>query len=379
MHALKNHLALAALHVQDAFVAKHARAIDIDHGAQKILQPTRIKGLVGPEHKALDIIVMVVMVARPGLLVLVRGMVAMLLWPVVMVIMVVTVVMASMAVIVRLVFQKVRVYVELGIEVEAAQVKHLAQGDIAKMHGFLRRSGVHVLEPVHQGVYLGGQHQVSFADKNLVSKAHLAARLLPVIELDSGMLGVDQRQNRVEQIALGNFVVHEKGLGYRARVSQAGGLDHDPVKHQLARALFLGQVAQRAAQVFSNGAADAAIAHLDDLLLGVRHQNVAVYVFLAKLVLNNCNFLPVGLGQHPLEQGGLARTQKAGEYGGGNQCHGNPGWWLVWAAIISGCGCAIKKLNNWGQIPINSAPKQTDQLEFGRAQGLRLARGWAAS
>jgi len=76
---------------------------------------------------------------------------------------------------------------------------------------------------------------------------------------------------------------------------------------------------QGGAQVFSNGATHAAIAHLDNLLLGVADQDVVVNVFFAKLVFNDGDFLAMGLGQHPLEQSGFTGAQKTGQDGGGNQ------------------------------------------------------------
>ena len=189
------------------------------------------------------------------------------------------------------------------------------------MHGFLRRARVHVFEPVHQGVGLVFGHKVGLADENLVGKTHLAPRFLAVIELGGGVFRVHQRQNRIEQVTFGDFVVHEKGLRHRARVSQAGGLDHHAVKIELSLAPFFSQVAQRPAQVFSDGAADAAIAHLNDLFFGFRDQNVAVDVFLAEFVFNDGNFLPVGFLQYALQQRGFAGTEKTGQDGGGDQTH----------------------------------------------------------
>jgi hypothetical protein len=83
-----------------------------------------------------------------------------------------------------------------------------------------------------------------------------------------------------------------------------------------------GSATQRGAQVFADGAADAAVAHLDDLLVGVADQDVAVDVFFTELVFHYRDFLSVRLGQHPLEQRGFARTQEAGQDGGGNERHG---------------------------------------------------------
>ena len=125
------------------------------------------------------------------------------------------------------------------------------------------------------------------------------------------MLGVNQRQNRVQQVAFGDFIVHEEGLSDRAWVSQPGGLDHNPVKVKLTLAPFLGEIAQGVAQIFADGAADAAIAHLDDLLFGASDQNFAIDIFLAELVLNHGNFLAMRLFKHAFEERGFARAKKA--------------------------------------------------------------------
>jgi hypothetical protein len=93
------------------------------------------------------------------------------------------------------------------------------------------------------------------------------------------MLGVHQCQDGVQQIRLGDLVVHEKGLGHRAGVGHTGGLNHHAVEISSALALLLGQHLQRVAQVFADGAADAAIAHLDDLLVGVGLTRMSLSMF----------------------------------------------------------------------------------------------------
>ena len=229
-------------------------------------------------------------------------------------------VVAVLAVLVVMpIVQEIRVNIQLGVEIEAAQVKHLRQRHIPKVHRLLRRTGVHVLEAVLQGVEFLRRHEVGLADEDLVRKPHLAARFLAVVELLRRVLGIHQGEDGVEQEAFSNFVVHEEGLGHGARVSQTGGFNHHTLKVQFALAALLGQITQGGAQVFADGAAHAAVAHLDDLLVGVRHQDVVVDVFLAKLVLDDRNLLAVGLGEHALEQGGFSGTQKTGEDGGRNQ------------------------------------------------------------
>ena len=224
-----------------------------------------------------------------------------------------------------LVLQKIRINIELGVQVEAVEIEHVLDRHLAEMHHALRRARVHVAQAVLERLQFLGIHQIGLADENTVGKTHLAARFLALIELGGGVFGVHQGQNRVQQIGLGHLVVHEKGLRHRAGIGQAGGFDHDAVKVQLAFALFLGQAVQGGAQVFADGAANAAIAHLHDLFGGVRDQNLAVDVFLTKLVFHDGNFLAVGFGQDALEQRGFAGSEKAGEDGGGYQFHGSLG------------------------------------------------------
>lgn len=85
--------------------------------------------------------------------------------------------------------------------------------------------------------------------------------------------------------------------------------------------LFCGQHRQRAAQIFTNGAADASVVHLNDLFLAIGHQDVVVDVFLTELVFDDGNFLTVRFAEHALEQRGFSGTKKAGEDGDGDECY----------------------------------------------------------
>ena len=130
---------------------------------------------------------------------------------------------------------------------------------------------------------LFGRDQIGLGQEELVGKADLAARFLAVVQLLVGVLGVDQGQDGVDEIGLGDLVVHEEGLGDGAGIGQARGLDHDAVELHQALAALGGQQLQGLAQVFADGAADAAVAHLDDLFVGLRHQDVVVDVLFAEL------------------------------------------------------------------------------------------------
>ena len=130
--------------------------------------------------------------------------------------------------------------------------------------------------------------------------------------------GVDHRHHRVQAVVLGDVVVHEEGLAHRAGVGHAGGLDDDALERQVARFAPGAQVRQRAHQVDAHGAADTAVGQLDDFFVAILHQQVVVDALGPEFVLDHRHAPAVVFGQDALEQGGLARTEKAGEDRDGN-------------------------------------------------------------
>jgi hypothetical protein len=93
------------------------------------------------------------------------------------------------------------------------------------------------------------------------------------------VLGVDHGGDAVE-LRLGlDVFVDEEGLGHRAGIGQAGGLDDDGVEAALA----LHQPRQHPDQVAAHRAADAAVVHLEDFFVGADDQ-VVVDADLAELV-----------------------------------------------------------------------------------------------
>ena len=148
--------------------------------------------------------------------------------------------------------EEVRVDVQLGVEVEAAQIEYILDRDFPKVHGFLWCTRVHLCQAGHQRSHLVACHQVRLADKNLVRKSHLATGFLAVVQLGHRVLGIDQCQDGVQQVLLGDFFVHEKSLRHRARIGQTGGFDDNAVKLKQALALFGGQKLQRFAQILAD-------------------------------------------------------------------------------------------------------------------------------
>ena len=121
--------------------------------------------------------------------------------------------------------------------------------------------------------------------------------------------------NEFGEIGIDNDLIigaDEEGLRHRRRIGQPRGLDDDGVELALA----LHQAVENADEVAAHGAADAAIVHLVDFLVGLDDQ-IIVDADLAEFIDDDGVFLAVGLGQDAVEKGGLARAEIAGENGDG--------------------------------------------------------------
>ena len=129
-------------------------------------------------------------------------------------------------------------------------------------------------------------------------------------------LRVDDRDDGVEPEGRPHLVVGEEGLRDGSGIGQAGRLDQDAVEPVLA----LEQPAEDPDEVAAHGAADAAVVHLEELLLAGDHELV-VDPDLAELVLDDGQLPAVLLGEDAVEEGRLAGAEEAGEDGDGRD-HG---------------------------------------------------------
>ncbi len=211
--------------------------------------------------------------------------------------------------------EEVRVDFELRIQVEAAQVEDFLDVRFAEIDDLDRRPRIHVQQAMAQIVQMLFVDQIGLGDEQAIGEADLALHHFMLVQLVVRVLRVDQRDDRVEQEFVGDLVVHEERLRDRARIGEAGGFDHDTVEIQFAGLLLRRQIAQHARQVAADRAADAAVAHLDDLLARVLHEDFVVDVLFAELVLDHGDLHAVLFVQDALEQGGFAAAEKAGQDG----------------------------------------------------------------
>ena len=128
------------------------------------------------------------------------------------------------------------------------------------------------------------------------------------------LLGIDHGDDGVESHELLELRNVQERLGNGAGVGDAGGLDQKVIEsaalEELLDALY---------EVLADGAADAAVVHLDDLL-GLVFDELAVDADGADFVDDDAEFISVLLPEDEIQKGGLAGPQEAGEDGGGYRC-----------------------------------------------------------
>ncbi len=105
-----------------------------------------------------------------------------------------------------------------------------------------------------------------------------------------------------------HLVIHEECLSHGTGIGHAGGLNQDVV--ELVAALH--EITQDADEVSANGAADAAVIHLEDLFFGANHQFL-IHADFAELVFDHRNAFAVLFAKDAVEQGSLAGSQEASQ------------------------------------------------------------------
>lgn len=211
--------------------------------------------------------------------------------------------------------------VELVVQRKAFDVEQHAQIDIAVRHLVDRRARVHPLQSLDQR--LAVRRHVGFGQQKAVGVAHLRLGDAELAQLLLGVCRVHQGDDAVQQEALAQDLVREKGLGNRAGIGHAGAFDDQPVERQLAAVDAVQQIQQRVCQFVGLAAADAAVAQRGDAAGAIADQRVVDRHF-AELVLDDRDFIAVFGVQDVAQQGGFAGAQKAGQDGDCNGFHTGP-------------------------------------------------------
>lgn len=298
-------------------MAQQTLAVDLQDAAQEVFEAVRIERLVAAINERLDLVV--VMRVMVMMMLMVVAMIVTASGVIVVVAVIVRVVMAVIVVVVVVVFrEEIRVDLELRIQIEAAQVEDFLDVRIAEIDDANGRARVHVQQAMLERFERGGIDEIGLGDEQAVRETDLPLHHFVLVELRVRVFCIDEGDDRVEQEFVGDRVVHEKRLRHGARIRETRRFDHHAVEIERPRLLAVSEVFQRARQIAANRAADAAVAHLDDLLVRFLHEDFVVDVLFAELVLDHGDLHAVLLVQNALEQRGFAATQKAGQDGYGN-------------------------------------------------------------
>ena len=199
------------------------------------------------------------------------------------------------------------------MQVERAAVEHAVQRDGRTLGAVNARRRVDGPDKAfHLGQFLR-RDKVGLVQQHHIGKGDLVLGLAAVLQAQRQMLGVDEGDNGIETGFRPHIVIHEEGLCHGGRIGKAGGLHQDCV--ETARPAH--QALDDAHEIAAHGAADAAVVHFVDFLVGF-HDQVVVDTDLAELIDDDGIALAVILGEDAVQQRRLAGTEIAGEHGNGN-------------------------------------------------------------
>src|SRR5882672_8168954 len=89
----------------------------------------------------------------------------------------------------------------------------------------------------------------------------------------------------------------------------AGRLDDHPLEVEFLFLALVTQIGKDPCQVAAHGATDAAVVHLDDLLLRLGYKQLVVDARGSELVLDHRDAMPVLFAEDAVEQRGLAGAE----------------------------------------------------------------------
>ena len=222
-------------------------------------------------------------------------------------------VVVVIVVIVLVDLQEGRLDVEDAVEVEGVAAEHVVDRDVGARRLVQLGIGVDGADAHLDLPQLGRRHEVGLVEDDDVGEGDLVLRLGRVAQPVLQPFGVGHGDDGVEPRLVGDVLVDEEGLRHRRRIGEAGRLDDDRVELALA----LHQAVDDADEVAAHGAADAAVVHLEDFLVGADDE-VVVDADLAELVDDDGVALAVLLGEDAVEERGLAGAEIAGEHGDGD-------------------------------------------------------------
>ena len=188
------------------------------------------------------------------------------------------------------------VFFRSDFDVEAAQVQDRGNVDVRIPRLADTRGAVQIAQLEFELGQILGIDQVDLVEQHHIGEGNLLLRLRRIAQLLEDMLGIDDGDDAVQLILALDSIVDKEALDYGGWIGEAGSLDHQRVE----LVPVFEETKQTAQQVAAHGAADAAVAHLDDFLVG-RNQQVMIDADFAEFVHNHGHATTVVGGQDSIE------------------------------------------------------------------------------
>ena len=114
------------------------------------------------------------------------------------------------------------------------------------------------------------------------------------------MLGVNDRHDAVEAVKARDRIVHKECLAHRAGISDPRCFNHNVIKVNFALVAADSQIRENPGEVSADRAADAAVIHLNDLLLAVMHEKLVIDPLFTEFIFDDGDLVLVILTQNPV-------------------------------------------------------------------------------
>ena len=125
----------------------------------------------------------------------------------------------------------------------------------------------------------------------------------------------------VKQVEIDNsseVIYYEASKDGMTRICKTGRFNNDAVKIGLSFLFTLHQTDEVFSQVASNGAANAAVVHRDDLFIFALNEKIIVDAFFTEFIFDDGYLLTVFFGENAVKKRGFSCAQKTG-----NDCDRN--------------------------------------------------------
>ncbi len=172
------------------------------------------------------------------------------------------------------------------------------------------RIAVNAADTGFNGLQRRRAHQIELIEHHHIGKRHLVGRLRAIGQPRLEIQRIHHGHNRIQPRFGLHILIDKKRLSDRRRVGEPRRLDDNPVEFFSP----LHQPADNADQIPPHRAADAAVIHLENFLIGL-YDKVVIHAQLPELINDHGIFLAMTLGENPVQQRCFTGAQIAGQHG----------------------------------------------------------------